>query len=191
MKATIALLLLLHSANTVAFCDNVRLQINGVSKHTGGSVEVNYGNGERKRHSAKYNETNEGAGVICDSGNGVSYMMGTYRNSFFRETIYAGVNKHWLLAGKSKGWHVEAGGSVVIATGYSEGVSKRNVVDAPDDFEAYKEHNSPVIPLAGITVALAYGNKAKLVLLHLPNSVVSKNSADVTALNLEVSPINW
>jgi uncharacterized protein (UPF0264 family) len=98
---TIALLAFAGSASAAT------VGVHTVSKHANETFERTYTDGSTKQIA--YNNVNPGVYFIADNG----AMVGVYRNSYRRTTVYAG----WTFYGPAVG-PVSTSLSVAVATGY-------------------------------------------------------------------------
>jgi len=109
MKLCIAIILAVYAFSLLSAgqVQAATLGVHTVSKHASNNFERTYNDGSTKM--LPYNNENFGAYVVTDSG----VVAGGYRNSYDRNTFYAGYSINGPKFGP-----VQTGLSAVLATGY-------------------------------------------------------------------------
>lgn len=136
------------------------IDLNGLSRHS----ERHYSdNGVRR----DYNESNLGIGGSYAWSDDLDLKLGVFENSYFRDTVYAGV--YWHRDFYWGDWTVAPGVALLLVTGYD---------DTPQDAPA-------VAPLAipGVSV----GHRA----VRLNLGVVPVGSVQFAVAQLQVVPGYW
>lgn len=105
-----------------------------------------------RHHKRGYNERNWGIGIERKISDNWRMGAGTYRNSYYRQTLYAGVTYAPLRFGD---WHL--GGTALLVTGYE---SRPVVVPFPSISYEQKEWGlnfGPILPtVVGVQLKLKF-----------------------------------
>jgi len=104
-------LLIIAPANASGECNSFALQINGASKHLADGKQAK---------KEDFQSNNPGLGLVCQS-NSSDWMVGAYKNSVFRNSVYVANNRYLRFGGSLKNaWHFDLGIAYGLATGYTE-----------------------------------------------------------------------
>jgi len=148
-----AIVLFTLTLTTTAFAE-VWLDVSLGSKHLNGSTYTTF-NGTVK----KFNETNTGIGLTWKVTDTKSVMVGTYTNSYFRQSNYIGANFHTANP------TFNAGVAVGLITGYSL---------------------MTIMPMVLPNVSVLFHRRTKVTLALIPVSLVSDKGNSAITLQLSV-----
>jgi hypothetical protein len=87
------------------------LDINGLSKH---SINEYCYQGKCQ----PFNQTNPGLGITTDLTNHIDLKVGGYKNSYYKTSLYAGINIHTALTHNV--WNISPGIMVGMVSGYDK-----------------------------------------------------------------------
>jgi len=148
-KKAIAFLLVL-SGNALA-CEGISLNLHFASKHFGDA------------QGYEFNESSPGIGLSCNKV-GYSYTAGVYKNSYYKQTFYAGMTSNTHIN------RYKIGVAYGLASGYDD--IRGNV--------------NSVVPYGFITAGFKLNRTYSVNVLYAPYSLVLQDSVDVLTAMLEV-----